>query len=171
MPALVVAGCASPGAPPPPLAATASGSATVGAFPAVPGDLWIGGRCAGGGLEVRVEPVTVLPIDCSALGGEPFLNQIVMARRTTVTVSVTASTTVTWSVQVRQGGRARPVDRGEGRGHPPRVSTVDPGAGTDRAVRSAQHGDRNGGAGIPIGDGESVAELAAQPDSASTVAA
>jgi len=69
----------------------------------LPGDLWIGGRCAGGALEVHADPVTVLPIDCAALGGGPFLNQIVMARRTTVTVSVTAPTTVTWSVQVRQG--------------------------------------------------------------------
>jgi hypothetical protein len=114
--ALVPAGCAAPVAPPPTTGATTraepstrlaatstSGSARVGSFQAEPGDLWIGGRCSGGDLEVHVDPVAVLPIPCQALPGGQFLNQIVMARSTEITVSVAAGPTVTWDVQVRQG--------------------------------------------------------------------
>ena len=124
--ALVLAGCASHEAPPPPAgtpaaaqsstaqsspaqpsmrlaAATTSGPAEVGSFLAEPGDLWVGGRCSGGDLQVRLDPVTVLPIPCQALAGQPFLNQIVMTRPTTVTVSVAAPATVTWELRVQQG--------------------------------------------------------------------
>lgn len=109
--ALVLVGCASREAPPPTgpepstrlAAATTSGSAEVGSFLAEPGDLWVGGRCSGGHLEVRVDPVSVLPIPCQALPGGQFLNQIVLNRPTTLTVSVAASATVSWDLQVRQG--------------------------------------------------------------------
>jgi hypothetical protein len=108
--ALVLVGCAAGQAPPPSgtepttrLAATTSGSADVGSFQAEPGDLWVGGRCSGGDIEVRVDPVTVLPIPCEALAGEPFLNQIVLNRSTTVTVSVAAPATVTWDLKIQQG--------------------------------------------------------------------
>jgi hypothetical protein len=120
--ALVLAGCTSHEASPPtgvhpPIgaspstgaqpstrlaAATTSGSADVGSFLAGPGDLWVGGRCSGGDLEVHVDPVAVLPIPCRALAGGQFLNQIVMTRSTTVTVSVAAAGTVTWDLQLRQ---------------------------------------------------------------------
>lgn len=109
--ALVLAGCASPEAPLPSVAAepparlaadTTSGSAEVGSFLAEPGDLWVGGQCSGGDLEVHVDPVAVLPIPCEGLAGQPFLNQIVLTRSTTVTVSVTAPPTVTWDLKVRQ---------------------------------------------------------------------
>lgn len=107
----LVAGCASHETPSPTAAeprtrlaaAATSGSAEVGSFLAEPGDLWVGGRCSGGNLEVRVDPVAVLPIPCQELPGEQFLNQIVMTRSTTVTVSVTAPATVTWDLQVQQG--------------------------------------------------------------------
>lgn len=107
----LLAGCvSSPEAPPPAgpelntrlTAPTTAGSAEVGSFLAVPGDLWIGGRCSGGDLEVHVDPVVVLPIPCRALAGEPFLNQVVMTRPTTVTVLVTAPETVTWELEVQQ---------------------------------------------------------------------
>ncbi len=83
-------------------ATTTSGSAEVGSFEAEQGDLWVGGRCSGGDLQVRLDPVAVLPIPCQVLAGEPFLNQIVMTRATTVTVSVDAPATVTWDLQVQQ---------------------------------------------------------------------
>lgn len=109
--ATLLAGCAS--SPEAPLLAgpelrtklaapTTAGSAGVGSFLAAPGDLWIGGRCSGGDLEVHVDPVAVFPIPCRALAGEPFLNQVVMARPTTVTVSVTAPETVSWELEVQQ---------------------------------------------------------------------
>lgn len=109
--AMVLAGCASPEAPPPSgakpttrlAAATTSGSAEVGSFLAESGDLWVGGRCSGGDLQVHVDPVAVLPIPCQALAGGQFLNQIVMTQSTAVTVSVTAPTTVTWDLQIQQG--------------------------------------------------------------------
>lgn len=109
--ALVLVGCASHEAPPPTAAepgtrlaaTTVSGSAQVGSFVAEPGDLWVGGRCSGGSLEVRVDPVAVLPIPCQALAGGQFLNQVVMTRSTTVTVSVTAPTAVTWDLRIQQG--------------------------------------------------------------------
>ena len=108
--ALALVGCASSEALPPiaaesstRLAAdTTTGSAEVGSFQAEPGDLWVGGRCSGDDLEVHVDPVAVLPIPCQALDGEPFLNQIVMTRSTTVTVSVTAPATATWNLQIQQ---------------------------------------------------------------------
>lgn len=108
---LVLAGCASPEALPPIAAeqsaqltaVTTTGPGQVGSFLAEPGDLWVGGRCSGGDLQVHVHPVAVLPISCQALAGGPFLNQIVMARSTTVTVSVDAPATVTWDLQVQQG--------------------------------------------------------------------
>ena len=108
--ALMLAGCAADEATTPligqesstKLSATTSGTAEVGSFEADAGDLWVGGRCSGGDLEVRVDPVAVLPIPCESLGGEPFMNQIVMARPTTVTVSVSASAAVTWDLRVQQ---------------------------------------------------------------------
>lgn len=121
--ALVLAGCASREVPPPTgadpstrqAAATTSQAAEVGSFLAEPGDLWISGRCAGGDLEVRVYPVTVLPIPCRVLADGRFLNQIVMVRPTTVTVSVVAPAAVTWDLQVQQGQTSLATGSGHGR--------------------------------------------------------
>lgn len=84
------------------VAGATTGSSEVGTFRAEPGDLWVGGRCAGGDLELHVAPVAVLPVPCERLGGVPFLNRIVMRRPTEVTVSVTAPQTVTWNLRVEQ---------------------------------------------------------------------
>jgi hypothetical protein len=80
-----------------------TGTAEVGTFVATRGDLWLGGRCTGGELELRVDPVAVFPIPCDSLGGLPFLNRVVMRRPTMVTVSAVAPAEVTWNLRVEQG--------------------------------------------------------------------
>lgn len=81
---------------------TSSGSAEVGTFEAQPGNLWIGGQCWGGELELHVEPLSVLPIPCDAPDGQPFQNQIVMRAPTEIRLSVVAADTVTWNLVVEQ---------------------------------------------------------------------
>jgi hypothetical protein len=53
-------------------------------------------------LELRLDPVAVLPIPCDRMGALPFLNQVVMRRPTLIRVSVVAPASVTWNLRVQQ---------------------------------------------------------------------
>lgn len=86
----------------------ASGPRAVGSFAVNPGDLWIRGRCAGGNLNLHLEPLAVLPIPCDRLNNLPFQNQITLRRARQVTLSVVAPEAMVWGLRVEQDWRQHP---------------------------------------------------------------
>lgn len=100
----------APGVPPPArrdlttllLVTSAAGPRQVGSFPATAGHLWIRGRCAGGDLQLHVDPLAVLPMPCDKLGDLPFENRITLRRARQITISVVAPASMIWGLRVEQ---------------------------------------------------------------------
>lgn len=79
-----------------------AGSREVGSFAALPGELWIGGRCSGGDIELHLDPLAVLPMQCDRLRDLPFQNQITLRNPRQLTLSVVAPEGVVWGLRVEQ---------------------------------------------------------------------